>query len=300
MNKPNSLEEDTRHGTKECPIFVMSFLTGKGTFYPEGFFIERHWHHSIEILYIKKGNYRIELNMETLLLEEGDICIVNSGVLHEIEGLQRLTQHNVIVFDPCILAFSYEDEFQKQLIKPLLLHQTALPQLLRPGESGYDKMLESYKEIVRLISEERWYLHTKLEILKMIEILEDNQKILWLSNTENAKEKEKIDIYKKIVSYMEANYMEKITLQELAEQISCNKQTLCLLFQEIAAVSPIQYLIGYRINQAKKMLTDSTRTILETSMDCGFENVSYFIRQFKRRTGMTPTEYRKKGRGSQS
>jgi AraC-like DNA-binding protein len=54
----------------------------------------------------------------------------------------------------------------------------------------------------------------------------------------------------------------------------------------------MQFLIEYRIEQAGRMLKDTTKSVLEISLDCGFENVSYFIRQFKRHKNMTPRQYR--------
>ena len=74
MNKEYSLEENVQHGTKERPLTIMNFCTGKGTSYPDHFFVERHWHYNTEILKIRKGRYKAEINLETLYLQEGDIC----------------------------------------------------------------------------------------------------------------------------------------------------------------------------------------------------------------------------------
>ncbi len=46
-------------------------------------------------------------------------------------------------------------------------------------------------------------------------------------------------------------------------------------------MSPIQYLIAYRVEWAKEMLEDTTKYVMEICLECGFENVSYFIRRFK-------------------
>ena len=138
-----------------------------------------------------------------------------------------------------------------------------------------------------------WYSYAKLEILKILLILESHQKIVSADSMFSASEKEKIDHYKKLVSYMEAHYMDRIKLEDLADVIHCNLQYLCRLFKEIAGVSPIQYLIECRIAHARPMLSGSTRSVLEIGMDCGFDNVSYFIRQFKKYVGMTPGAYRK-------
>ena len=81
--------------------------------------------------------------------------------------------------------------------------------------------------------------------------------------------KERISRYKKIVSYFEKNYMNRITLEDLASEVQVNPQYLCHFFREIAGVSPVQYLIRYRIDRAREALLETTRSILEISLDCG-------------------------------
>lgn len=294
MNKQYSLEEDVQHGTKEEPIYAVTFKSGKGTHFPEGFSVDRHWHQEIEILYVQKGSYQIELNLETMDLHEGDICFVNSGMLHEIRGLNMNTEHETIIFDPRILGFSYEDALQVHLTGPLERHETSLPRLIRAEDEIHSSVRECCDRIMlQKNSGQDWYSYAKLEILKMLLILESHQKIVSADSMFSASEKEKIDHYKKLVSYMEAHYMDKIRLEDLADVIHCNLQYLCRIFKEIAGVSPIQYLIECRIAHARAMLTGSTRSVLEIGMDCGFDNVSYFIRQFKKCVGMTPGAYRK-------
>ena len=112
----------------------------------------------------------------------------------------------------------------------------------------------------------------------------------------SAAEKEKIDRYKRIVTYVQEHFAEKVTLDDMAGQVQCNPQYLCHFFKEIAGVPPIQYLISHRLERAREMLRDTTKPVLEISLDCGFDNVSYFIRQFKKEEGVTPREYRGKSR----
>ena len=109
MNQDISLKENIHYGTKEHPISRLHFDTGAGTPYPEYFFVARHWHHYMEILYIEKGSFEFEINLQNFTLSQGDICILNPGDLHQIKGNSSDTKHNVILFDPCILDFSYED-----------------------------------------------------------------------------------------------------------------------------------------------------------------------------------------------
>lgn len=295
MNKEYSLEENVRHGTKEQPLATMHFCAGKGTAYPDHFYVERHWHHNTELLKIKKGVYKAEINLETLYLEPGDICMINSGELHLLEGMEPDTLHDVLIFNFQILNFTYEDEMQQKLMHPLLSHEKVLPRIIRREDTGYAQLSERFDHFMELgdAKEENWYFQSKLEIMQYLILLHKYNLLKYSTNTLSAMEKERIDRYKCVISLIEENYASVLTLDTLAEAAKCNPQYLCRFFGDIAGISPIQYLIRFRIQQAKRLLRNTTKTILEVSLECGFNNVSYFIRQFKKQTGLTPNEFRK-------
>lgn len=290
MNKDFSLEENVIHGTKQQPIRFIRFTVGEGTAYPDYFFVQRHWHHSCEILRILRGSFTIELDLESYELHEGDICMVGSGELHQLEGKGSDTLHDVIIFNPRILEFSYADQFQEEVAAPLVNHDYTLPHILRPGEPGYNAVYSIYDSIAE--PSDNWYFEAKLGLLTIMNELKRSNRFIKTSRIQNEAEKLRIDRYKTLISYMEENFSEKITLEQLAELADCNTQYLCHFFKDIAGISPMQYLISCRITQAKDMLIHTTKSVLEISLDCGFDNVSYFIRQFKRHTDMTPGKYR--------
>ena len=295
MNKANSLEEDVRHGTKEQPITVMQFEAGEGTYYPDGFFIQRHWHRGMEILKVLEGSYTVELSLENIRLREGEFCIINSEELHRIESCAGRSRHEVIIFRPEILEFAYQDEFQELLLGPLASLRNTITHVICRDMEGYGEIADVYDRIVEtgIRKEPGWYCDAKIQLLGMVRLMDKYRLMQPLANVQGAAEKEKIDRYKRLVSYMEEHYMERVTLDDLAETAQCNPQYLCHFFKEIAGVPPVQYLIACRVEKAKEALEHSTKTVLEISLDCGFENVSYFIRQFKKSAGMTPREYRR-------
>lgn len=294
MNEKQSLKEAARHGTSGQPLTAIHFITGAGTFYPDHFFVERHWHYPVEILKIARGTFTIEINLETYLLHPGDICFINSEELHCLEGNQQDTVHDAIIFHPHILEFSYPDEFQEQYAAPFLSHASSLPRLLTPGDTLYGTVASLFDRAAAIAEkeEEGWYFRVKLLLLEMFYELCIHKKMPAAKDLLSAAGKERTDRYKKIISYMEKHFMDKISLEDLAEEAQVNSQYLCHFFREIAGISPIQYLIRFRIDRAREMLRDTTKSILEISLDCGFDNVSYFIRQFRKFTGQTPRQYR--------
>lgn len=65
-------------------------------------------------------------------------------------------------------------------------------------------------------------------------------------------------------------------------------------FKKIVGISPIEYIQQFRIKKATEYLSHTNQSIMEISTDVGIENPEYFATLFKKKTGFTPTEYRKK------
>lgn len=291
------LRENVTHGTKEHPMNAMHFTAGAQAGFPERFFVQRHWHSYIEILFIRKGSFALELNLENDEIKEGDICIINSGELHQLTGQSPCTIHDAFLFDPRILDFSYADEWQERWIRPFLTHSLLLPHILHPSVPGYAQICRLLEKLLSagIKKQEDWYIQCKILLLQLFAFLSKNGFLL-PNTTQSAADMQKISRYKTIVSYIEEHYQEPVSLQQIADKIPCNHQYLCRFFKEIAGVTPIQYLILYRIERASFLLSNTSQPILEIALDCGFENVSYFIRKFKEIRGCTPKEYRENRR----
>lgn len=229
MNQDISLKENIHYGTKEHPISRLHFDTGAGTPYPEYFFVARHWHHYMEILYIEKGSFEFEINLQSFTLSQGDICILNPGDLHQIKGNSSDTKHNVILFDPCILDFSYEDEMQEKCIRPLINQLALLPNIYHCGSSIHAALSPKIKALMDTAADmdSGWYMTSKLLILDIISSIYTANLMQSVQNAHAQTNQKKIQNYKSVISYMEHNYNQPITLQDLADTIPCNSQYLC-------------------------------------------------------------------------
>ncbi|MPQ31430.1 AraC family transcriptional regulator [Clostridium estertheticum] len=94
----------------------------------------------------------------------------------------------------------------------------------------------------------------------------------------------------KIINYMAENYMENITLQQLADYSKISPSYLGNIFNKVIGASTIEYLINIRITKAKSLLKDGL-TISETSKLVGFNDIFYFSKAFKKREGISPSQY---------
>lgn len=97
-----------------------------------------------------------------------------------------------------------------------------------------------------------------------------------------------------IVTYLNNNYKEKITLEHLATMFTTNRTCLNDQFYKVTNLSIIDYLIKLRVNLAATMLRDTLIPISEIMSRVGFNDRSHFWRTFKKYTSLSPKEYRKK------
>jgi AraC family L-rhamnose operon transcriptional activator RhaR/AraC family L-rhamnose operon regulatory protein RhaS len=96
-----------------------------------------------------------------------------------------------------------------------------------------------------------------------------------------------------MIDFIKVNYHKHITLDEIAAKGKMSASTVNRIFKETLNMSPIDYLIKVRINNARTLLKRQQCTISEAAFQSGFNDSNYFTKQFKKFTGMSPREYKK-------
>lgn len=100
--------------------------------------------------------------------------------------------------------------------------------------------------------------------------------------------------YKQVLDYIAANYGNNILLEDMAAQADLSPSHFSRLFKQTIGKSPYQFLMAYRIEQAKKMLDNSNTLMIDIAFNCGFSDQAHFSRVFKKIEGLTPKKYRQK------
>lgn len=101
-------------------------------------------------------------------------------------------------------------------------------------------------------------------------------------------------MFLKIIEYIDSHYSTPITLSLLTEMFHINQSYLCKLFRNKMQTSFVTYINEVRINHAKRLLVRSGLSVDEIAEKTGFSNANYLVRVFKKTTGITTGEYRKK------
>ena len=97
-----------------------------------------------------------------------------------------------------------------------------------------------------------------------------------------------------LIEYIEHHFDEQITQTEMCEKLGVSPQHLCRMFKACMGTRPMEYVCSTRIRHACDLLTQTTLPVTQICLQTGFNNVNYFCREFKKYTGMTPSQYRHK------
>ena len=110
-----------------------------------------------------------------------------------------------------------------------------------------------------------------------------------------AEEKKSKDIkpIREIKKYIEENYMEEISLGQLAELVDMNASYLSSVFKKETGMTYSEYLILCRVKQASRLLVETNLSIGEIAHQSGYQDARYFSKQFSKQVGLKPSEYRK-------
>lgn len=132
-------------------------------------------------------------------------------------------------------------------------------------------------------------IKTKIILLQFI--LEMWEKGLVIENDTNGRN----IVEKEMVSYIQQNFTGKISLKEFGEQFHLSEKYISRYFKEHFHITLSQYITYLRLENAKQLLQDTDLSVTETAMQSGYQNVSYFIRSFKKTYGISPLKYRNSG-----
>ena len=107
-----------------------------------------------------------------------------------------------------------------------------------------------------------------------------------------------LEPFKRVIGYIEENYASRIMLADLAKTAGMTPKYFCSFFYSMTRKTPIEYVNSYRIERACEQLITSDTSITDIGLNCGFNEISYFIKTFRRHVGTTPHQYRKKMRSA--
>lgn len=287
----NLLQETKTRGSFLFPFELYHTNDSLGTHY-----VSSHWHQDLEILHIQKGKIQLFINGIAYEPAENTIVFINREELHNLHSLAPEVCYDALVFPLEFLSFDTLDFCQQKYILPLIQKHLLFPRFLDSTHPCYEAVVQQLQVIESLHKtfHAGYQLATKAALFQILSCLVQHNCLITDSESISPMNSKKLDMLREISSYVEKHINQKISLEETASHFYMSPNYFCKFFKKNFGCTYTSYLNGLRLEKACNMLTDTSLQVMEISLLCGFDNLSYFNRLFKQKKGVTPSEYRRK------
>ena len=278
------LKENKPHGTKDDP-FSIYHIKNEG----RSFQIPVHWHDELEIIYVKSGSLLVSISGENYIGKSGDVFVVSPGNLHFMGSQTGTVDYFTFLFPLKYISFRSNDILDDKLLEPLNNgHLMISPRVKDTAKELCEQLIEIYlaknDERESIITAQ---IKTKTVLLQFI--LEMWKKGFVTENDTSGRN----TVEKEMVSYIQQNFTGTISLKEFGEQFHLSEKYISRYFKEHFHITISQYVTYLRLKHAKQLLQDTDIPVTEIAMQSGYQNISYFIRSFKKTYEVSPLQYRK-------
>lgn len=284
------LRESKLHGSSDYPIehYICQIPY---TYH----FLSAHWHEEFEITLVTSGTLSYTIGNENHIVTAGSMLFVAPNTLHSASQVADLQAETfTVVFHLNLLGLGSPDYCTSQYIEPIQTGVLSLLPVLTPNHPGYAEIRSCFGELWECQSRGNGFeLLVKSILYRLIFLLCSNSLSASLKPpaADTLRNSEKI---KPVLAYIRDHYADPLTIEELASISGFSPVHFMNIFKKVVGSSCIDYIISYRISMSTIALKETDHPILKIAMDNGFQNISYYNRTFRRKLGMTPSEYRKR------
>lgn len=280
----DSLMETASHGSEDYPFRYYYENLALFDFHC----VDWHWHSEFEFVYIEDGHVSFDIGEASFELSTGQGIMINSKILHRLKSENDAIIPNFL-FKPSFIAPT-ESLLYRKYVNPIL--SSSLEYVIFEKDTAWQSdVLNIIKKIISLQDERNnREISVSIKILQLWLLLLENLSFESFEDQTTINSRARLQL---MMQYIHAHFAESISLEDIANSVAISKSSALHLFQTGIKMTPINYLISYRLRQAALLLTGTEKKIASIALESGFNSVDHFCRTFKNTYGITPTDYRK-------
>lgn len=243
---------------------------------------KRHSHLLCEMIFVTDGLLTMTCGDNDFIAEEGQLLLVPVDIPHSTEKISKPYKRWLIEINPWELARVYVLPQIQGMISGMVFKSpiiTDLPDGNRIIQAMYNELADNKNFAEQAALGGLIYM--------LAAAAREN---LTSPNTEFS---EAVKTVMNVRQYIYQNYANRLKMDEVAEMFFTNKFYLTHIFTEHTGISPKKFQINCRLENAERLLKNTTLNVSEVGEKCGFASLSDFTRRFKEMYGFTPAEYRK-------
>lgn len=244
-----------------------------------------------EFICVDKGSVKICMDDTELTLHKGDIAFHQPNEFHNVCTYSQIAPNLVVISFRCNSPLM--DFFKKKVFKIDERERTLLAKIVVEAQQLFESPLDDpyTTEMIRrkhtpIGSEQLIRMHIEDLLLGLIRRYSVEEPQIPLPITKSV-----VDIFKRVTAYMEENISSRLTIDRICRDNMIGRTQLQNVFQKEAGMGVIEYFSKMKIENAKHMIRIGYLNFTQISEQLGYTSIHYFSRQFKKLSGMTPSEY---------
>lgn len=275
--------EKVHYDYPDYPIYIRRALLSAYS----GYAAPAHWHDDIEFTVVLSGEMQYNVNGETVTLSENEGIFVNARQMHfGFSAKKTECDFICILLHPLLLCATYA--YERDFVLPVLQNRNAAYVKLNAGIPWQKQIVEWVKAIYFGRNEPAAALKTQNLFSGIWIQLYENTFFEELSQSKDSN----LSTLKKMMGFIQQNYMTKIGLPEIAAAGAVGQSKCCKLFSQYIGQTPNHYLTQYRLDKSTYLLENTDQTVTEIAAAVGFNSSSYYAEAFRKWYGKSPSDYR--------
>lgn len=252
-----------------------------------------------EFVYVDKGEVNVTADSIRTTLKKGDIIFHKPNEFHTVQATGTIAPNlAVISFSSSSPAISF---FEDKILRIDELERNLLADIIIEARNCFESPLDDpylthmvkktpdifgSEQMLRILLE-----HFLIHIVRRQSNPIILKKKLPLQPLKTTKSRSDSEVFNRVIDYLEANLSEHISLELICRDNLIGRSQLQKLFQEKTGNGVIEYFSKMKIDAAKQLIRTGHMNFTQISQQLGYSSIHYFSRQFKKLTGMTPSEY---------
>lgn len=254
--------------------------------------ISIHWHDDVEFIYVYEGACYYEMENEVIEMTAEEGIFVNARQLHLIHAHEKSECRLMcLIFHPIILCST--EHVSGTYVKSVLENKDCPYIKLSMKTEWQAMLLQDIIDMEPFASDEKGHLKVMQYIFDIWDLIYRNT----VNDAAGQMQEHDLISVGKMVSYIHSHYREKILLSDICEAGNVGKSKCGKLFEKYYNVTPMEFVMNYRLEKGAKLLEISDMQITDIAYETGFSDASYFSKAFSAHIGISPVRYRKIGKG---
>lgn len=250
--------------------------------------LPHHYENTYQIVFLLAGKILYQVGEKEYQVSKGGMIVLNTLEEHTLKVLEYPYERYVIQIRPDF--FQHEVKYP-EVIAVFIKRPADFSHLLTVTEPVWNYLHDVIREMEKeyLNRKKYWEMYVGADLRRMfITIFRECADVLSMMKIGNG-----VTVAYNVMNYLNHHFAEDISVNSIAAGLFLNRDYISHVFKDETGYSVMAYVISLRINRAKLLLAETDRSITDIATECGYTDFTYFSKQFKKHTNMSPSKFRK-------